>query len=45
MLNDDEFEKKLIISVCEKIKAYILTIKPNKKVFITFIEKLFRTSI
>ena len=36
MLNDDEFEKKLIISVCEKIKAYILTIKPNKKVFITF---------
>jgi 5'-3' exoribonuclease 1 len=35
-VDDNEFEKVLIQQVCEKIEEYILTLKPTKKVFITF---------
>ena len=34
--SDSKFEDILIEAVCKKIKSYILELRPNKKVFITF---------
>lgn len=34
--DNDKFESVLLENICDKINEYILTIKPNKRVFIAF---------